>query len=100
MLYSYISSEKVVSLDWSPSGDVPKTSAAFAALKNAQLLNEKIVLFVSTNDLLTRASYANISNVNILYFDQANAFDLANSSYWVYLNKDKESFKGMVNQWI
>ena len=66
---------------------------------NFSLLDKKVALFVQPDDMLTYASFANIANVSILYFDQANVFDLANSDKWVFLQKDMDTFKEMVLQW-
>lgn len=100
LLLKYLGDKKVTLLNWAPKENKPKTSAAYAALKESGLHGQKIVLFLPMSDFISRASCANIPNVNILFFDQANAFDLANSSYWVYLKKDADAFKTMVLQWI
>jgi len=100
MLVEYLAAKKISSIDWSLEGDSPKTSAAYSALKKVGLHEKKVVLFLPADDRFVRASYANIANVNILFFDQANAFDLANSSHWLYLKKDADAFKDMVSRWI
>ena len=100
LLLEYLHNERVQVLDWTPEGDMPKTSAFYAALKGAELHNQKLVVFLPTNDFLSQASCMNIPNVNVLFFDQANAFDLANSSHWVYLQRDADAFKSMVARWI
>ena len=81
------------------TGDVPKTSQAVALLKTAGLQDKKIVLFVPHGDILTYASFVNLPNVQLLYFDQCNAYDLVNADYWVVLKKDYDQFKEMVEQW-
>jgi len=100
LLADYVNNKKITCLDWTVDGDKPKTSAAYSVLKNLELAGKKVVLFLPADDFLTRASYANIANVNILFFDQANAFDLVNSARWLYLKKDTDAFKNMVLQWI
>ncbi len=100
LLLNYLQDNRVQVLDWAPQGDRPKTSAMFAALKESGLHTQKVVMFLPTGDFLSQASCMNIPNVNVLFFDQANAFDLANSSHWVYLQKDAEAFKAMVSRWI
>jgi hypothetical protein len=57
-------------------------------------------LFVSKDDYLTHASFANISKVRMLLYDQPNAYDLSHGDVWVFLNKDINVFKDMVNLWI
>jgi len=100
LLFQYLQDKKITSLDWLPAEDKPKTSAVCSVLKQASLLGKKVVFFLPVDDHLVRASCANIHNVNILFFDQANAFDLANSVHWVYLKRDADAFKNMVSQWI
>jgi len=100
LLAQYVKEKKVTALDWVPTEDKPKTSSVYALLKNLKLHNKKVVIFLPSDDFLVRASCANITNVNILFFDQANAFDLANSEHWLYLKRDADAFKNMVSQWI
>jgi|ERR1700733_3704784 len=100
LLHNFITNGKVVSLNWDATLAKPSTAQAFNALKNSGLHKERIVLFLPTNDIISHASFANIPSVRILYFDQPNAFDLANGSRWLILNKDVEHFKKMVSQWI
>lgn len=100
LLWNYLENKNVISFNWMPTKDIPKTSDAYNALKNAELHNKKIVMFVSPHDMIIHGSFANLSNVRMLLFDQANAYDLANSEHWVFLNKDINAFKEMVNTWI
>ncbi len=100
LLFNYIEQGKVARLNWAMDGEAPKTSLAYNALKNAELHTKKLVVFLPTADHLTYAAFANIPNVKILFFDQANAYDLADSQAWVFLNKDFDHFKEMASQWI
>lgn len=100
LLWYYLENKSVFSLNWIPSEDGPKTSLAFLALKNAGLHDKKVVLFVNKQDILTQLSFANLPNVRILLFDQANVYDLSNCECWVFLDKDLNSFKEMVDTWI
>lgn len=100
LLMDFLQDKRVVALDWAPEGERPKTSSFYAALKDAGLHDQKVVMFLPTGDYLSQASSMNIPNVNVLFFDQANAFDLANCSHWVYLQKDADAFKAMVSRWI
>lgn len=99
LLWKYLADNKIISLPW-VSQDIPKTSYAYKALRSADLHDKKIILFLRPEDHLSFLSFANIPNVNILLFDQANAYDLANSEYWVVLDKDKAFLKEMVSLWI
>lgn len=100
LLYEYVNSGKVACLDWQVATDTPKTGAAFAALKNAGFASSKITLFLPTMDAQSYASFGNIANVRIIFFDQPNAFELARGNQWVFLKKDMDSFKEMVSRWI
>jgi large subunit ribosomal protein L4 len=100
LLWQNLESKNVVSLDWTVQGDVPKTSYAYKALRDSGLHTKQITLFVSSEDHNTHSSFSNIPNVRMLLFDQPNAYTLAQGECWVFLSKDMESFKRMVNQWI
>ncbi len=100
VLFNFIEQGKVASLNWDASLQKPATSQAFKLLKNSGLHQDKIVLFLPSNDVMSQASFANIPNVRILFFDQPNAYDLSNGTRWLILNKDLEHFKKMVSQWI
>lgn len=100
LLFNALEKGKIGRLNWTLEGNAPKTAAAFAALKGAGLHLDKMVLFVPINDTLTYTSFANIPTVKILFFDQANAYDLADNRHWVVLDKDFNQFKEMAAQWI
>jgi large subunit ribosomal protein L4 len=96
----YLENGKICTLPWEFSGAVPKTSFAYNSLKQANLADKKIILFVSMQDVLAYASFINIPNVQVLLFDEANAFDLMNGNQWVVLQKDLPLFKEMVSKWL
>jgi large subunit ribosomal protein L4 len=100
ILYQYLQNGKIYTLPWDFTGDAPKTSYAYNLLKEANLADKKVVLFVSMNDVLAYSSFINIPNVQVLSFDEINAFDLMNGNYWVVLQKDLSSFKEMVSKWL
>ncbi len=100
LLSEYLENGKISILPWNFTGSMPKTSYAFNALKEANLHSKKIAVFVSMDDILTYASFINISNVQVLLFDEANAFDLMNANHWVVLQKDLPIFKEMVSKWL
>lgn len=99
LLSNYLEAGNVIALDWSLSEQRPKTSAAFNALKQAGLHTSKINLFLPFGDEMTYRSFANLPNVRISFFDQANAYDLSTCQRWVCLQKDLEHFKQMVSKW-
>jgi len=99
LLFGFLEKNRVSSVNWVLKEDKPKTAQAFAMLKEVGLVDKKIILFVSSDDALIYASFSNIPKVRLLFFDQQNAFDLANSDYWIFLKKDENSFKEMVLKW-
>jgi large subunit ribosomal protein L4 len=101
LLNQYVDNGLIYSADWHIAGDKPKTKNAFGLLRDAQFMNQKqIILFLSIEDRVHYASFANIPNVHLVYFDQPNAYDLARASRWMFLQKDIEQFKKMVMRWI
>lgn len=100
MLASNLDQKSVICADWELSSEQPKTAQAQELVNNVGLANKKIILFVAPYDFHSALSFANIPNVRPLSFDQANAYDLANSDCWLFLKKDLDHFKGMVSQWL
>lgn len=100
IFFNFLNNDKILCADWQIKGKKPSTSAAYDFLKQLNLVNKKVTLFIPIHDRLTYASFSNIPQVRILYFDQLNAFDLADSNYLIILKKDFEQFKGMVLPWI
>ena len=90
---------RVVCLDFAPEVGKPSTKAAVQVLHAAGLKSERIVLFTSVSDFDAHASFGNIENVSIASFDAANAYVFAYAKQWVFLKKDIELFKQMVEQW-
>ena len=99
LFWNFLENQNLISLNWTVE-EKPKTSSAYNALKNANLHDKKIVLFVSKDDYLVHSSFANIPNVRMLLDDQPNAYDLSYGDCWVLLNKDIDAFKEMVSLWI
>lgn len=81
------------------AADKPSTKAALAALKSMSLETKKVVLFLSHDDENVYASFRNLKNVSILFFDEPNAYHLSHGDVWVFLQKDMDLFKQMVGQW-
>ena len=55
---------------------IPKTSSAFKALTNADLHTKRIVLFLPTHDDISYASFINMPQVTVFYFDQPNLYEM------------------------
>jgi len=90
---------KVIALDWMPS-DTPKTADAYKMLKNNNVHEHKTAFFVTNHDVTVHASLNNVPNIRLMLFDQPNAFALVHADSWVFLQKDLDFFKKMVNTWI
>jgi large subunit ribosomal protein L4 len=98
--FNQLENGNVACLDWSLQSDKPQTNTAYKMLESAKLNNDKLTVFVSGDDMLSFASFANIPNVRVLFYDQANAYDLVHSDRWVVFKKDVTLFKEMVGRWI
>lgn len=99
LLTSFLEKNAVCCLDFSADAQKAKTKNAFNVLKGMGFDNRKVVLFLPFGDAVNFASFRNIPNVNVLSFDQPNAYDLSNGDCWVFLKKDLELFKEMILQW-
>lgn len=95
----FLKEKKVYKVDWTLPNDVPKTKLAVQLLKDLGLKKKKAVVFLDKENTPLYASFINIPNVQVMLFDQPNAFDLAQADCWLYLKKDHDSFKEMVGQW-
>lgn len=99
LFWQMVEANNVICLDWQVQGDAPKTSAAYQLLKNAQLENRKVNLLLPIDDVLHSLAFSNIPNVQILAFDELNAYDLSLANVWIVLKKDLDAFKQVVNLW-
>jgi large subunit ribosomal protein L4 len=99
LLVERLDNGNVMVFNWELQGDRPQTKVAAQFLKEMGLLDKKVTLFLSPNDALTYSSFANIPNVQVLLFDQPNAYDLVNCHYWIFLQKDLDAFKEVVRKW-
>lgn len=99
LLWKNLEDQKILSLNWNLSNNIPKTKEAFQALQQVHIEDKKVNLFVDHHDLIIHASFANIPNVRMLLFDQPNAYELSDCDYWVFLDKDINKFKEMVSLW-
>lgn len=100
MFWDLLEQERILQVNWNLSQEIPKTREAVALLKQLGLLGKKLNIILPVNDILTYASFINIPNVNVLFFDEVNAYDLAGADYWIVFNKNFASFKEMVSQWL
>jgi large subunit ribosomal protein L4 len=98
-LIDQLDRNNVIVADWSVKSERPKTSDAYEFLKTAGLNDAKITLFLSWADKVTAASFSNIPSVNVVFFDQLNAFDMMSGRKLVVLKKDMQQFRDMVAKW-
>ncbi|MGB8468230.1 MAG: 50S ribosomal protein L4 [Candidatus Babeliales bacterium] len=99
LLYHAITRNNVICLDWTLNHELPKTALAHQLLRDAGIHKERVLLLLSPVDVLHHASFINIPSVQIAFFDQLNAYDLASADKVVVLKKDMDFFKQMVNLW-
>lgn len=99
IFFAYHDANKIHCLDFDISTDGPSTKKAFQALKGMGFARQKTVIFISLADEVNYTSLRNIKNVQLLSFDQPNAYDITHGDNWVFLKKDVELFKQMVAQW-
>jgi len=99
IFFAALEKEAIYCLDFEGDTQKPNTKKAAHLLKSAGLDKRKVVLFLPFEDMVNFASFRNLPSVNVLSFDQPNAFDLSNGDCWVFFKKDLELFKEMVLQW-
>ncbi len=100
LLAERLENGNVMVLDWELKGDRPQTKAVAQLLKEVGLHDKKLTLFLSPNDTLYYSSFSNVPNVQVLLFDQPNAYDLVNCEYWILFKKDFDAFKEAVRKWL
>jgi large subunit ribosomal protein L4 len=94
LLWQLAEEKKLFVMDFVLEGEKPRTAQALKMLKSAGF--DKVTVVVDVHDTLTQASFANLPNVQILFLDQLNAFNLAQDRPVIVLKKDVEAFKKMV----
>lgn len=95
----YATKNMVYSLDWSLQQEKPSTALAYKVFEKSNLLNKKVTLFLDRNDIGHWMSVRNLKNIQVLSFDDVNAYELSLGNCIVVLKKDNETFKDMVKQW-
>ncbi len=98
VLFSALENKAVSCLDFL-IGEKPSTKNGAHALRSVGFDNKKVILFLPFDDSVSHASFRNIPNVNILFFDQPNVFDLSDGECWVFFKRDLDLFKEMVSRW-
>jgi large subunit ribosomal protein L4 len=99
LFYDFLKQGRILCLERIIESDKPKTSIFYDLLNSLDLTEKKLLIFLPFEDLVNYASLRNLPNVQLTFFDQPNAFDLAKSDYWVFFKKDFDRFKEMILQW-
>ena len=99
LLTERLENGNVIVLDWQVEGDRPRTKEAANLLKEVGLHDKKLTLLLAPGDALYYSSFSNLPNVQVLLFDQPNAYDLVNCEYWILFKKDLDAFKEAVRKW-
>ena len=89
--------KSICSLDWIPN---KSCSAAFKILKENKISDKKLIVFYEINDFDTFFSFSNLSNVKLISYDAVGAYSIGTKAILVFLEKDKNLFKEMVEKWI
>ncbi len=99
LMSEFAQQEVFYSLDWQLGQDHPSTSLVYKVLQDTGLGDKKITLFLHREDINHWVSVRNLQNVQILSFDDVNAYDLSLGHCIVVLKKDYDLFKDMVKRW-
>lgn len=99
LFYSMLDKNAIHCLEFELNTENPSTKTSVSALKKMGLEHKNIVLFLPYDDVVNFTSFRNLPNVNIVLFDQPNAYHLSNTQSWVFLKKDVDLFKDMVALW-
>lgn len=95
-----VADERLCCLDFAlPNGQIKATQAA-KFLKASGLADQRLTLFLGSDDLKHNLVFRNFPLVDIVFFNQPNVVDLSVARTWAFLKDDKELFEGMVKQWI
>lgn len=95
----YAQAGNLYTFDLMLNSEKPSTSFVYKALQNAGLIDKKVIMFLDRQDHLHWASVNNLSNIHVISFDDANAYELSLGSCVVVLKKDLNVFKDMVAKW-
>ncbi len=99
LVWEYINHKMLYSLDWQLQQDQPSTSLVHKAFASNKLSDKKVTLFLNRDDINHWMSVRNLANVQVLAFDDVNAYELTLGNCIVVLKKDFDLFKDMVKAW-
>ncbi len=99
LFHDRIVESRVFVADWQQL-EKPSTAHASRFLKSLGFDGaDKVVVLLPWQDFVTRASFANMSFVSLVSFDQLNAFNLAYGENVVIFKKDLEQLKQVIQKW-
>lgn len=98
-MLSFAQKGNLFSFDWVLPNDNPSTSLANKAFIAAGLMGKKVTMFLPREDFAHWASMNNLTYVQVLSFDDVNAYELSLGNCIVVLKKDVGTFKDMVAKW-
>lgn len=98
LMAGYAKDSRLFLLDWFLN-EKPSASQANAVFKNNGLADKKVTLFLGREDVVSWMSVRNLKNVQVLSFDDVNAYELSLGNCIVVLKKDYDLFKDMVKKW-
>lgn len=99
LLSQLLENKKILQLDWEVSSDKVSTKESYSVLSQAGLKDKKIHLFINREDVKNWMAFRNIKNLEIVSFDDVNAYNLSKPEFLVVLKKDINEFKDMVSKW-
>ena len=99
IMAKYAMAGNLFSLEWSLPQDKPSTSLAHKIFNAVGLSEKKITLFLAREDFAHWASMNNLKYVQVLTFDDVNAYEISLGKCIVVLKKDMNMFKDMVAEW-
>ena len=98
LFFDILECDKLIEINF--TSDKRSTQAAYSFLKKNNLHEKKIVMFYDCADVDVYYSFCNLALVKLVSFDAIYPYVLANDSYFVYLNKNVNQFKDMVDSWL
>ena len=98
-LFLIIEKKGLHSIDFQVPEGMVRTRQAHECLKREGLSEKRILLFLSLDDQLMNFAFRNIPNVRIAFFAQPNIYDLSMGACWVFLKKNMDLFRDMVEKW-
>ena len=98
LFLTLLEDQKICQLSF--DSDLKKTKLAFSALQMVGMEQKQIILLYNVFDANTYYSFSNLKNVLLVSYDAIHPYVFAHDVSVVFLEKDKEQFQNVVNQWL